>query len=428
MNHSKDDPGHTAEAGQPATWFQRQAKRIFLRLGRHISHGQIILEDGEEELVYGQVSESYPLSARIHVLSPRFYTRLLTGGSIGISESYIHGLWETDDLPSLLRIVVYNASLYDGLDRGFGRLLRPIQNLAHAFRHNSTEGSLRNIMAHYDLGNDFFSKFLDETMAYSSAYFETPESTLTEASRAKFDLLCRKLELKASDHLLEIGTGWGGFAMYAAGHYGCRVTTTTISKEQRKWVQEKVAEAGMQDKVTVLGEDYRALQGVYDKLVSIEMIEAVGHHYLDLFFKCCSRLLKQDGLMALQAITCPNRVFHRHKNRATFINTYIFPGSCLPSDAAMCESLARGTDLELVHKEDISSHYARTLRQWRENFKAQLEHIRKVWPEKAFHRTWELYFTCCEAGFAERDISVAQYLLAKPKARPQFMLTAFQEA
>lgn len=403
---------------RPVSWTQRVARQLALRLGSHITHGQITISDGTEQHVFGTISADYPLSVTIRVLDPAFYADMLLGGSIGTAESYIRGRWETDSLPTLLRIVVYNAALYEGLDRGFGALLRPLANITHALRRNSEAGSLRNIMAHYDLGNDFFSLFLDETMAYSSAIFERPGSTLAEASRAKFDRLCRKLELKPSDHLLEIGTGWGGFAMHAASRYGCKVTTTTISKEQRQWVQDKVKAAGLDDRVTVLGDDYRKLQGTYDKLVSIEMIEAVGHHYLDLFFACCSRLLNAQGLMALQAITVPNRWFHHHKKRATFINTYIFPGSCLPSDAAMCEALARRTDLELVHKEDISAHYARTLAIWRENFMARLDHIRKVWPGTAFSRTWELYFTCCEAGFAERDIGVAQYLLAKPKAKP----------
>jgi cyclopropane-fatty-acyl-phospholipid synthase len=210
-------------------------------------------------------------------------------------------------------------------------------------------------------------------------------------------------------------------AIHAAKEYGCRVSTTTISREQRAWAIKKVQEAGLDDRVEVLGDDYRHLKGNFDKLVSVEMIEAVGHQYLDLFFKCCSRLLKPDGLMALQAITVPNRWFRLHRKRATFINTHIFPGSCLPSDEAMTRAIARGTDLDLVHKEDMSPHYARTLSIWRDNFYAQIDHIRKVWPDKAFSKAWELYFTCCEAGFAERDIGVAQYLFAKPKARP--MLT-----
>jgi cyclopropane-fatty-acyl-phospholipid synthase len=408
---------------RPASWAQRQAKRLLLRLGAHVEHGKVTIRDGQERYVFGAVTTACPLQAEIRILDPSFYVDSLMGGSIGWAESFMRWEWETDDLPTLLRIVVYNASLYDGLDRRFGAILRPIQNLAHAFRKNSETGSRRNIMAHYDLGNDFFSLFLDKTMAYSCAYFPRPDCSLEEASRAKFDRLCRKLDLKPDDHLLEIGTGWGGLALHAAKEYGCRVTTTTISKEQRAWSQAKVREAGLEERVVVLGADYRKLTGTYDKLVSVEMIEAVGHHYLDLFFRCCGRLLKPDGLMALQAITVPNRWFRAHRTRATFINTHIFPGSCLPSDEAMTRAIARGTDLDLVHKEDISAHYARTLAIWRDNFHANLDHIRKVWPDKAFSKAWELYFSCCEAGFAERDIGVAQYLFAKPKARP---LLSFQ--
>ncbi len=421
---SSDDQSGTSD--RPVRWLDRQAKRILLGLGSHISHGQVTITDGDEKVIFGSVTDAYPLTSHIRVLDPAFYLDALLGGSIGWAESYMQGHWETDNLPALLRIVVYNADLYDGLDGRFGSILRVLQNMAHGFRKNSETGSRRNIMAHYDLGNDFFALFLDETMAYSSAYFETPESTLAEASRAKFDRLCRKLELTPDDHLLEIGTGWGGLALHAARTYGCRVTTTTISAEQRKWATEKIKEAGLADRVTVLGEDYRKLEGTFDKLVSVEMIEAVGHHYLDLFFRCCGRLLKPHGLMALQAITVPNRLFLQHRTRATFINTYIFPGSCLPSDAAMLNSIARKTDLELVHKEDISSHYARTLALWRDNFYSQIDHIRKVWPDRSFSRMWELYFSCCEAGFAERDIGVGQYLLAKPKARPRIGHLNFQ--
>ncbi len=401
-----------------ATRLERLARHLFFKLGGHVLHGQITLREGDREYVFGSVSSPDAIKSTLQVLDPGFYVDALFGGVIGIAESYIRGRWNPDDLSALLRIVCYNASLYEGLDRGFGSLLRPLRNAVHAFRQNTEEGSLRNIMAHYDLGNEFFSLFLDETMAYSSAYFERPDSSLAEASRAKFDRLCRRLALNASDHLLEIGTGWGGFALHAASRYGCRVTTTTISRAQREWATRHVRAAGLQDRVTVLGEDYRKLQGQYDKLVSIEMIEAVGHNFLNVFFECCSRLLKPDGLMALQAITVPNRWFYRHKKRATFINSYIFPGSCLPSDAAMCDCIARKTDLELVFKEDISTHYVRTLDAWRTNFIAKIDQIRKFWPDAAFIRTWEMYFCSCEAGFAERDIAVGQYLFAKPKARP----------
>jgi len=406
-------------AGKYPAWLQQPAKRLLFRLGPHLQHGQIILEEGEARHVFGQVSPAYPQPAVLRVQDPAFYGDAIFGGVIGITESYIDGRWTTDDLPALIRIVMHNEALYSALDRGMGSVWQPFRNLLHAFRHNSEKGSRKNIMAHYDLGNDFFSLFLDETMAYSSAYFPSEDASLTEASRAKFDRLCRRLELHSGDHLLEIGTGWGGFAMHAAREYGCKVTTTTISPSQRDWVEERIRQAGLSQQVEVLGLDYRKLAGQYDKLVSIEMIEAVGHQYLDTFFACCGKLLRPHGLMALQAITIPNRRYAVHKRKATFINQYVFPGSCLPSDTAMCQSVTRGSDLELMVKEDITAHYVKTLALWRSRFMTKVEQVRKFWPGEAFIRTWDLYFASCEAGFAERDISVGQYLFAKPKAAPR---------
>jgi cyclopropane-fatty-acyl-phospholipid synthase len=406
-------------AGKHPRFLNQPARKILFRLGPHIQHGQIILEENGLKHVFGEVSTAYPKPGILKVCNPAFYTDAVFGGVIGITESFIDGRWTTDDLPSLIRIVMHNESLYNALDRGLGSLLQPLRNLFHAFRHNSEKGSRRNIMAHYDLGNDFFSLFLDETMAYSSAYFPTPETSLAEASRAKFDRLCKRLHLQPDDTLLEIGTGWGGFAMYAASEYGCHVTTTTISPSQKAWVEDQIKQKGLQDKITVLGLDYRKLSGQFDKLVSIEMIEAVGHQYLDHFFECCGKLLKPDGLMALQAITVPSRYYAKHKRKATFINQYVFPGSCLPSDIAMCQSITRGSDMELVVKEDITAHYVKTLAIWRSRFMSKLDEVRKFWPGEAFIRTWDLYFASCEAGFAERDIGVAQYVLAKPKAEPR---------
>ncbi len=397
----------------------KPARKLLFRLAPHLQHGQIILEDGPARHVFGTVSSAYPHPAVLRVHDQAFYADAVYGGVIGITESFIDGRWSTDDLPALIRIVLHNESLYAALDRGLGSVWQPIRNLMHALRHNSEKGSRRNIMAHYDLGNDFFSLFLDETMAYSAAYFATPDTALGDASRAKFDRLCNRLHLQPDDHVLEIGTGWGGFAMHAAKEFGCRVTTTTISPSQRTWVQEQVEKAGLQDRVEVLGLDYRKLEGQYDKLVSIEMIEAVGHRYLNTFFTCCGKLLKPDGLMALQAITVPNRRYAEHKRKATFINQYVFPGSCLPSDVAMCESITRSSNLDLVFKEDITAHYVKTLAIWRSRFMTKLDQVRKFWPGEAFIRTWDLYFASCEAGFAERDIYVGQYLFAKPKATPR---------
>lgn len=400
-------------------WLVKLARKLLFRLGPYIQHGQIVLEDDAGRHVFGHVSADYPEPAILRIHDSVFYADAVYGGVIGITESFIDGRWSTDDLPALIRLVLHNESLYAALDRGLGALWQPARNFMHVMRRNSEKGSRRNIMAHYDLGNDFFSLFLDETMAYSAAYFPTPDASLDTASRAKFDRLCRRLHLTEHDHLLEIGTGWGGFAMHAAREYGCRVTTTTISPSQRAWVQDQLRKTGLDDRVEVLGLDYRKLEGQYDKLVSIEMIEAVGHQYLDTFFTCCGKLLKPDGLMALQAITVPNRFYDQHKRKATFINQYVFPGSCLPSDVAMCGSITRSSDLDLVLKEDITAHYVKTLEIWRSRFMAKVDQVRKFWPGEAFIRTWDLYFASCEAGFAQRDIYVGQYLFAKPKAAPR---------
>lgn len=402
----------------PMTWQQRLARRLVYRLIRHIKHGELTVHEGGITRVFGHTdAECEAPRADITITDPGFFTAVLSHGSLGACEAYMHGYWETSDLAAIIRLVVANRGLYHGMDRGLLRLMHPIRNLAHAGSRNTRNGSLRNIIAHYDLGNDFFALVLDDSMAYSCGIFEREDATLKEASTAKFDRLCRKLALTPSDHVVEIGTGWGGFALHAARNYGCRVTTTTISPEQKRFAENRIGAAGLADRVTVLDHDYRDLQGTFDKLVSIEMIEAVGHHYLTSFFRQCSRLLKPDGLMALQAITIPSQSYDRHKRQATFINRFVFPGSSLPSNAAMLRCIARRTDLRLVHMEDITPHYARTLRAWRENFDHSIEKIRKFWPGPAFSRQWQLYFCYCEASFAERYNGVGQYVFSKPDAR-----------
>jgi cyclopropane-fatty-acyl-phospholipid synthase len=282
---------------------------------------------------------------------------------------------------------------------------------------NTLAGSQANIAAHYDLGNDFYALFLDETMTYSCGIFEQEDSTLEEASLAKYDRICRKLALKPEDEVLEIGTGWGGFAIYAAGRYGCRVTTTTISRAQFDLARPRIAEAGLEDRVTLLLKDYRHLTGSYDKLVSIEMIEAVGFEYFDTFFSVCSERLKDDGLMCLQAITIADQVFDRYRRSHDFIRSHVFPGSCLISLGALSASLARATDLRLIHLEDLTPHYARTLKLWRERFFANLDQVRALGYPETFIRLWEFYLCYCEGGFAERYIGDVQMVLAKPGNR-----------
>jgi cyclopropane-fatty-acyl-phospholipid synthase len=314
---------------------------------------------------------------------------------------------------------VRNQSFFMGLDTGMVRLVRPLQRLAHGLRRNSRSGSRRNITAHYDLGNDFFSVFLDPTMMYSCAYFERHDSTLEEASRAKNDRICRKLGLGPQDHLLEIGTGWGGFAIHAAGNYGCRVTTTTISPSQHALAESRVREAGLADRITLLLEDYRDLDGLYDKIVSIEMIEAVGYKFYDAFFRKCASLLKPAGVMALQAITANDQGYRASLRDTDFIKRYIFPGGQLPSITAICQSITAATDLRLYHLEDITEHYATTLLHWRKNFLAGLDRVREMDYSERFIRMWDFYLSLCAGSFAERGSGDVQMLLVKPEFRPR---------
>ena len=395
------------------------AKRTLLSLLRRIHLGEIVLRDGVEQHVFGRRAEECDLRASLAVRHPRFYSQVLFGGSIGAGEAYMAGHWSSDDLTALLRIILLNQSVFTGLDRGLSRLKAPLYKAYHFLHKDSRKGSRINIAAHYDLGNDFYALFLDETLTYSCGIFERPESSLQEASVAKLDRICKKLQLSPKDHVLEIGTGWGGFAIHAAGRYGCRVTTTTISRAQRDLALERIRSAGVGDKVQVLFKDYRDLKGPFDKLVSIEMIEAVGHHYLETFFRCCSNLLTERGVMALQAITIADHVFEKHKKEVDFIKRYIFPGSCIPSVTAMGDAVAAATDLRLVHLEDITPHYARTLRTWRERFFDNIAQVKALGYSETFIRMWEFYLCYCEAGFQERYLGDVQMLFAKPLWRSQ---------
>jgi cyclopropane-fatty-acyl-phospholipid synthase len=391
------------------------AKKLVLAKLTHFQKGQLIIIDGENTYICG--NEPDGLRAQVRVLHPRFYRYMALGGSLGAAEAYMDGLWETDDLTALCRIVVQNGKTRDKMERSWAQLAKPAHHLFHALHRNTTRNSRRNIAAHYDLGNEFFRLFLDANLMYSSAIFPAPTSTLEEASYHKIERICQKLELGPDDHLLEIGTGWGGFALHAASIYGCRVTTTTISEEQHKLASQRIEQAGLSERVEVLLTDYRQLEGQYDKIVSIEMIEAVGHHYYDAYFAQCSRLLKPDGLMMLQAITIGDWIFAAHTRTVDFIKRYIFPGSCIPSVTAITQSLASVSDLRVVDLRDIGPHYARTLRMWRERFFAQIDAVRQQGFSEEFIRMWEFYFCYCEAGFAERYIADAQILLAKPANR-----------
>lgn len=405
----------TTAQPQPTSLPNAWARRMVLAKMARFTQGHLTIEDGGQTFEFGRADDT--LRAHVRVLDPRFYRYMALGGSLGASEAYIDGLWETDDLTALCRIVVQNGEARDKMERGWGWLAKPAHQLFHVLHRNTTANSRRNIAAHYDLGNEFFRLFLDENLMYSSAIFPSPNSSLEEASRHKIERICQLLELGPNDHLLEIGTGWGGFALHAAKNYGCRITTTTISQQQYDMAVERIAQADLSDRIEVLRVDYRDLEGQYDKIVSIEMIEAVGHHYYDAYFGQCSRLLKPDGLMLLQAITIGDWFFDAHTRTVDFIKRYIFPGSCIPSVTAMAESLARESDMRIVDLRDIGPHYARTLRIWRERFFEQIDHVRDQGFNEEFIRMWAFYLCYCEAGFAERYIGDAQILLAKPQNR-----------
>ncbi|MDE0106610.1 MAG: cyclopropane-fatty-acyl-phospholipid synthase [Bryobacterales bacterium] len=393
---------------------QSLAERAVRRRLRDLEHGglTIVCSDGADS--YGTAAD---LRADVTVDSPLFWVDVALGGTLGAAESYILGRWSADDLTALCRIFARNIALTDGMERGWAGAASQAARILHALRRNTRHGALANIEAHYDLGNDFFRLVLDETMSYSCAVFESPGESLESASLRKIDIACRKLDLAPSDHLLEIGTGWGALAIHAARRYGCRVTTTTVSKEQFLLARQRVCEAGLADRVEVILRDYRDLSGRYDKIVSIEMIEAVGHEFLPGYFAKCSRLLADDGLMLLQGILMAEHRYESYRRSADFIQRYVFPGSCLLSMAAIGRAVAAGTDMRMIHLEDLAPHYPETLRRWRANFRARQAAIRALGYSQEFVRLWEFYLSYCEAGFEERLIGNVQLLLAKPGNR-----------
>jgi cyclopropane-fatty-acyl-phospholipid synthase len=391
--------------------FGQVARRLVTARLAGLQQGQLRIREGNETRVIGTPHGGG--NATLHVLDPAFYSELAFGGSIGAGESYMLGHWRSDDLTALMRLMLRNRGVLDAMETGSARMLSPLRRAAHWLHRNTRAGSRRNIRAHYDLGNDFFRLFLDETMMYSCALFERPDMTLAEASTAKLDRVCRTLALGPDDHVLEIGTGWGGFALHAAGHYGCRVTTTTISPSQHQLACERVRAAGLGDRVTLLLEDYRDLKGSYDKLVSIEMIEAIGHQYLGEFFRRCAQRLVPGGRMLLQAITIADHHYARTRDEVDFIKRYIFPGAFIPAISAMAQAMADSSDLRIVQLEDIGLHYATTLACWRDNFFANLDQVRALGYPESFIRMWEYYFCYCEAGFAERLLGDVQMLLAR---------------
>lgn len=398
--------------------FQSLAKKAVLSKLNALHTGQLVIKEGSERYVFGVPGES-KLLAEMHVQDRACYVDIMTGGSIGAAESYMTGDWTTPDLALLVRLMVRNMDILDGMEGGFAKLSKPMLKLVHRFNQNTVKGSKRNIAAHYDLGNAFFQTFLDPTMMYSSALFPSKDSTLEEGSRNKLKTICEKLQLKDTDHVVEIGTGWGGFAIYAAENYGCKVTTTTISKQQYDLACERVKEAGLEEKITLLLKDYRKLEGQFDKLVSIEMIEAVGWKFYNTYYNTCARLLKPDGLMLIQAITIADQRYDQAKRDVDFIQRYIFPGSCIPSITALTSAMRDSSDLRLVSQQDFAEHYARTLHMWNEACKKESKRITELGYSEVFQRMWEFYLCYCEGGFAERSIGVSHLLYAKPEFRDE---------
>jgi cyclopropane-fatty-acyl-phospholipid synthase len=374
-----------------------------------LEKGRITVIEQDRSRTFGQPDD---LEATVYVNDPGFFSAVVFGGSVGAGEAYMAGYWNSDDLTSLIRIFARNIDLFINLDSGLGRICEPFDRILHSIRRNTRIGSRRNIHSHYDLGNDFFSLMLDGTMMYSSAIFESENQSLYHASVNKIETVCRKLQLRPEDHLLEIGTGWGSLAIHAARRYGCRVTTATISKEQYNLALKRTADAGVTDRVSIRLCDYRDLEGKFDKLVSIEMIEAVGKHYWDDFYKKCRDLLRNDGKLLLQAIVISEEYFRRALKSVDFIKKHIFPGSCLPSVSSIRGGLAK-QGLELCGIEDITPDYARTLRIWKQNFYENIRQVRDLGYSKQFIRMWEFYLSYCEGGFSERHIGDVQMLFHK---------------
>ncbi|MEM8608138.1 MAG: cyclopropane-fatty-acyl-phospholipid synthase family protein [Myxococcota bacterium] len=385
-----------------------------------IQFGELTVTDDRGARTFGRAHNGPRATVNIH--DPSAWTAIALGGSLGAGESYMDRLWSTDDLVATVRILLRTSTRLSNLDgSSLGRVRGTLDGLYHRLRRNTRTGSRRNIAEHYDLGNAFYRLWLDDSMMYSSAIWTRDDMTLEEAQEARLRRICLKLDLGPEDHLVEIGTGWGAMAVYAAKHFGCRVTTTTISNEQYDLARRRVVEAGLGDRVTVLRSDYRDLRGKYDKLVSIEMIEAVGAEYLETYFTKIASLLKPNGVGLVQAITIPDDRYAESVGRVDFIKRHIFPGGQLPSVNAMTEAW-RKTDLRLIHMEDFAEHYARTLHEWRSRFHDRLVDVEALGYSLRFQRMWDFYLASCEGAFAERHCGVAQLLLARPDNRNQVLI------
>lgn len=418
MSQTKTIDAAFANKQKKLTFKQKLAQRLVLRHLNKLQKGCLTIEFNNKVSEFGEASQTASITAHIRVNNAAAFQKFIANANVGAGQAYIDGDWDSPDLLSVIRVFCLNMNIMNNMKPNPLSLTRIAAKLLQQMTRNTLAGSRRNISAHYDLSNDFFSQFLDPTMMYSSAIFPNRASSLETASNEKLRSICEQLQLNENDHLLEIGTGWGGMAVYAAKHYGCKVTTTTISQEQYNYTKKRIEQEGLTDQITLLLDDYRDLDGQFDKLVSIEMIEAVGREYYQAYFRACSNLLKPDGLMLIQAITMSDQRYHEAARSVDFIKRYIFPGGCLPSNEIVAKHVAQDTDMQITSIKDITAHYADTLASWRENFKDKLHNIKELGFDDSFIRMWDYYFVYCEGGFRERVISTVHYLFAKPDYRP----------
>ncbi|WP_434928482.1 class I SAM-dependent methyltransferase [Shewanella sp. HL-SH2] len=409
------DNAATGTSIAQATLSDSLAKKILLRALAHLAEGQLTIVDASQSHVFGHPESD--IHATMQVLHPGFYRQVVFGGSIGAGEAYIQGHWSSPDLTKVVQIFARNLALLDNIERYFSWLSNGLNRVKHIFNRNSQAGSKRNILAHYDLGNDMYQQFLDPEMMYSSAIYPANDASLAEAQLHKLDTICQRLDLKPGQTLLEVGTGWGALAIYAAKHYGVLVTTTTISDAQYDYALSRVKSEGLLDKVTLLKQDYRELTGVYDRVVSIEMIEAVGHEYLPGFFEKLQHMLKPEGRLLIQAITIADQRYNSYRKSVDFIQRYIFPGGCLPSISEMSRHIANKTDMVIWSLDDIGLDYARTLKHWHDNFDMAKSTITKLGYGDDFIRMWKFYLSYCEGGFLERATSTVHLTAVRPGYR-----------
>ncbi|WP_394129650.1 class I SAM-dependent methyltransferase [Shewanella maritima] len=398
-----------------ASFSDSLAKKVLVKALQHLEQGYLTIIDNQKISSFGH--EASQLHGTIVVNHPSFYRQVMLSGSIGAGEAYIQGHWSSPDLTKVVQIFARNLGLLDSIERYFSWASRSINRIKHIFNRNSQAGSKRNILAHYDLGNDMYQQFLDPEMLYSSAIYPSQDASLSEAQLHKLHTICERLDLKPGQTLLEVGTGWGALAIYAASHYGVHVTTTTISDAQHEYAQDRIKQLGLEGQVKLLKQDYRLLTGQYDRVVSIEMIEAVGHEYLAGFFKKLNQLLKPDGRMLLQAITIADQRYDSYRSSVDFIQRYIFPGGCLPSISEMTKHVSKSTDMVVSEIDDIGQDYAKTLWHWQQNFEAAHEQVSALGYGEDFMRMWQFYLCYCEGGFLERTTSAVHLVANKPQYR-----------